>query len=67
MLLWKFHEDAPPMVLSFDDYFGNIVSYEWRNAENIVVGFSGGSLVLMSMTEANTGQVLLAPNLSLHL
>ncbi|KAM7537406.1 hypothetical protein Aperf_G00000068279 [Anoplocephala perfoliata] len=56
LLLWNFHEDAPPMTFTFDDSCGDIVSYEWKSAENIVVGFSSGNLALISMTEVNIGQ-----------
>ncbi|EUB64214.1 WD repeat-containing protein [Echinococcus granulosus] len=59
LLIWNFHEDTQPVSYTFDDSHGNAVAHAWQDTENIIVGFSEGSLALISMAGPGTGKELL--------
>ncbi|VDK22301.1 unnamed protein product [Taenia asiatica] len=57
LLIWKFHEDTVPISYNFDDSCGSLVAHAWQDMENIIVGFSEGSIALISMSGPDAGKV----------
>ncbi|VDM33193.1 unnamed protein product [Hydatigera taeniaeformis] len=59
LLVWKFHEDVQPISYTFNGLCGDVVAHVWQDMECVIVGFSEGSLALISMVESDAGKELL--------